>query len=120
MEYQQQADGIELIDILRVLWKRKALIIWGTLLIAILGAGVVFLLPKTYEVVTIIQPGSRPITDEKGQIIQEKPVESPEAIKENVLGGAFDEQIQQQLNIPVGRFPKFKVELPKDTLLVKI
>ena len=112
-------DEIDLIDIIRVLWKRKILIIIGTLLLTIAAAGVSVLLPKVYEVTAILEPGTRAITDGKGQIIKETPVESPESIKSVALGGAYDSFIQRELNISPINFPKIKIDIPKDTTLIK-
>jgi LPS O-antigen subunit length determinant protein (WzzB/FepE family) len=48
-----QEEEIELIDIFRILWKRRKLILLGTLLLTIGAAGISLLLPKVYEVSTI-------------------------------------------------------------------
>jgi LPS O-antigen subunit length determinant protein (WzzB/FepE family) len=118
-EDSRYADEIDLIDIIRVLWKRKKLIIIGTLLLTIAAAGVSLLLPKVYEVTAILEPGTRAITDGKGQIIKETPVESPESIKSVALGGAYDSFIQKKLNISPIDFPKIKIDIPKNTTLIK-
>ena len=115
-----QEDEIELIDIFRILWKRRKLILLGTLLLTIGAAGISLLLPKVYEVSTIIEPGIRPIADVNGQIVNEMPVITPEALKESILGGAYDGRIQKKLNIASQDYPKIKVVTPKNTLLVKI
>jgi capsular polysaccharide biosynthesis protein len=115
-----QEDEIELIDIFRILWKRRKLILLGTLLLTIGAAGICLLLPKVYEVSTIIEPGIRPIADVNGQIVNEMPVITPEALKESILGGAYDGRIQKKLNIASQDYPNIKVVTPKNTLLVKI
>jgi capsular polysaccharide biosynthesis protein len=113
-----QEEEIELIDILRVLWKRKSLIVLGTLFCTVIAAGVGFLLPKVYEVTAIIEPGKRPISDQNGQIVNEKVVESPETIKETVVGGAYNEAIRNSLEIDFD--PKIEVSIPKNTSLIEI
>jgi capsular polysaccharide biosynthesis protein len=113
-----QEEEIELIDILRVLWKRKSLIVFGTLLCTVFAAGVGFLLPRVYEVTAIIEPGKRPISDQNGQIVDEKVVESPETIKETVVGGAYNEEIRNSLEIDFD--PKIEVSIPKNTSLIEI
>jgi LPS O-antigen subunit length determinant protein (WzzB/FepE family) len=121
MQHEQHlGDEIDLMDIIRVLWKRKVLIVVGTVLLTIAAAGVSFLLPKIYEVSTIIEPGRRPITNEYLQIIDEKVLQSPESIKEAVLGGAFDGGVQTKLQIPFEDYPEIKVNVPKNTELVII
>ena len=48
-EKAMEEDNVELIDYLRVIWKRKVLII-GATFVSIIAAGVLsFLLPKVYE-----------------------------------------------------------------------
>lgn len=115
-----QEEEIELIDIFRILWKRRKLILVGTLLLTIGAAGISLLLPKVYEVSTLLEPGIRPIADANGQIISEMPVVTPDALRENILGGAYDARIQKKLNIAPKDYPKIKVVTPKNTLLVKI
>jgi LPS O-antigen subunit length determinant protein (WzzB/FepE family) len=114
------SDEIELIDLLRVLWKRKNLIVFGTLISVCAAASIAFMLPKVYEVSAILEPGTRPISNEKGQIIDEKNVVSPESLKVSILGGAYDQAVRETLKIPVDKFPKFKVTTPQHTNLVKI
>ena len=43
-------DEIELIDLLRVLWKKKYLIIGGTIVCAIVAAAISFAMPKVYSI----------------------------------------------------------------------
>ncbi len=118
--HEEQTDEIELIDIIRVLWKRKKLIIFITFLFTLGAVGVSLILPKVYEVSTIIEPGVRPIADGNGQIINEVPVVSPDAVKEAVLGGAYDVAIQKKINLLPADYPVIKVTLPKNTTLVNV
>lgn len=118
--HEEQTDEIELIDIIRVLWKRKKLIILITFLFTLGAVGVSLILPKVYEVSTIIEPGVRPIADANGQIVNEVPVVSPDAVRESILGGAYDVAIQKKLNISPVDYPVLKVTLPKNTTLVKV
>ena len=50
-------DEIELIDLLRVVWKWKYLIIGGTLVCAIAAMVISLVMPKIYRIETIIRPG---------------------------------------------------------------
>ncbi len=50
-------DEIELIDLLRVIWKWKYLIIGGTLVCAIAAMVISSIMPKIYRIETIIRPG---------------------------------------------------------------
>jgi len=118
---QEMPEGeIELIDVFRVVWKRRKLIVLGTLFLTLGAVGVVLLLPKEYEVSTIIEPGVRPIVDGNGQIINEAPVVSPETLRETILGGTYNGPIQKKLNLAVKDYPDLKVENPKNTTLVNV
>jgi uncharacterized protein involved in exopolysaccharide biosynthesis len=117
---EMQEDEIELIDIFRVIWKRRNLIILGTFLLTLGAVGITLILPRVYEITAIIEPGIRPIADENGQIINENPVVSPEALKESILGGAYDRAIQEKLNISEEKYPDLKVLTSKSTILVKV
>jgi len=104
-------DEIDLLDILRVLLKRKGQIVVITLIVTIAAGVLSMMLPKVYEVSAIIEPA-------KG--IDEKPVEQPEAIQANILGGTYDQQLQQKFSFIANELPQWKVSIPKETTLVKI
>lgn len=107
-----QEQEIELIDLVRILGKRKKLILLGTLLLTLAAAGVSLLLPKVYEVSAIIEPG---------KIVQDRAIFTSEVIKENILGEAYDTNVRKNLNLSPAEYPnKFKVTVPKETSLVKI
>ncbi len=107
-----QEQEIELIDLVRILGKRKKLILLGTLLLTLVAAGVSLLLPKVYEVSAIIEPG---------KMVQDRAIFTPEVIKENILGEAYDTNVRENLNLSAAEYPKkFKVTVPKETSLVKI
>lgn len=113
-----QEQEIELIDLVRILGKRKKLILLGTLMLTIIAAGVSLLLPKVYEVSAIIEPGK--INNvEKNSTSQA--IVTPEEIKENILGEAYDNNVRKILNLNPSDYPsRFKVTIPKETTLVKI
>lgn len=113
-----QEQEIELIDLIRILAKRKKLILLGTMVLTLAAAGISLLLPKIYEVSAIIEPGKM-INLEKNEVA--KAIVGPEEIKENVLGEAYDNKIREKLNLSPAEYPKkFKVTVPKETSLVKV
>ena len=59
-------NEIELIDLLRVIWTWKYLIIGGTLICAIAGMVIGLIMPKIYLIETVIRPGILRI-EEKGE-----------------------------------------------------
>ncbi|MCK4619570.1 MAG: hypothetical protein KAT52_06470 [Desulfobacterales bacterium] len=110
-------DEIELIDLLRVLWKWKWMIILITL-VCIVAAGVVsFMMPKIYKVSTAIEPGIIGM-DENGSPIY---LDSAGDMKAKIESGVYNSQILKNLNIDSRKIQiKFKVTNPKSTDLIKI
>ena len=104
-------DEIDLVDLFLIIWKRKMMIVACTLLLTIVGIGVSLVMPKVYEVTAILEPGK----DVDGKL-----VESSQAIRENILGGAYNGVIAEQLNLRADEIPDFKVVIPKNTDLIKI
>ena len=50
MEKQKNhEDEIDLSEIFKVLWKRKKIIIWGTIIFTLISIIISFLIPKTYK-----------------------------------------------------------------------
>jgi len=76
----QDKQEIELIDYLNVIWKRKGLIIGGTLLATAAALVVSLGIPKTYEVSRTIQIGKLPGGIHGGTMIEGKFIESREAV----------------------------------------
>ena len=99
LERCKKESEIELIDILNVFYKRKKLIFFGTVVITLIFSSISFILPKTYKISAIIEPGKRPITDQNGQIIDEKYIESSLSIRETIVGGAYNESLKERLKI---------------------
>ncbi len=48
-EQKNHEDEIDLMEIFRVLWKRKKIIIWGTVIFTLISIIISFLLPKIYK-----------------------------------------------------------------------
>ncbi len=105
----EDEDEIDLIDLFLVLWKRKWLIVIVTVLLTVLAAGVSFMLPQIYAVTAILEPGK----DADGRL-----VDNPQAIRENILGGAYNQVIAASLRSQTGDIPEFDVKVPKSTDLV--
>ena len=113
-------DEISLIDIFKVLNKKKNLIILMTMASTFIALGISFLLPRVYEVSTIVSPASRPVTDGQGQIVKKQLIETPLSIKEAITGGSYDQALVSKLQLVEMELPKITVVVPKDTDLVKI
>lgn len=87
------SDEVELIEYLKVIWKRKYLILVGTVICAMAAGVVSILVPKTYRIETVIQPGVVKI-DEGGNKIY---IDSPKNIKSMIDSGKFTNDILNSL-----------------------
>ncbi len=110
---------LELIDYLNILWKRKWIIIIGTLLCMIITGIVSFIIKPVYEVDAIIQPGKFFVEDQSGNI-EEIVVETPEQIANKVIHKSYNAVIAAQLNVREEQLPRFRAENIRDTLLTRI
>ena len=110
-------DEIELIDLLRVLWKWKWMIIMITF-VCMVAAGVVsFMMPKLSKVFMTIEPGIIGL-DENGRLIH---LDSSENMKAKIESGIYNSRILKNLNIdPRETQVKFKAANPKGTNLINI
>ena len=113
-------DEISLIDIFKVLNKRKNLIILMTMACTFIALGISLLLPRVYEVTAIVSPASRPVTDGQGQTVKKQLIETPLSVKEAITGGSYDQALISKLQLLEMGLPKITVVVPKDTDLVKI
>jgi len=113
-------DEIELIDLLRVIWKWKYLIIGGTFVCAVAALVISLFLPKIYRIETVIRPGILSF-NEKGQ---SSFIDTPDNIKALIETGAFGKKILDDLDesntSDVPRELGFKVTLPKSSSTLKI
>lgn len=88
-------DEIELIDLLRVLWKWKWMIVGGTLLCAVIAGVISLQLPKVYRVDMIIEPGIIGV-DSKGDFIY---VDTPDNMSRKINEQAYNRRILSHMNI---------------------
>ena len=110
-------DEIELIDLLRVLWKWKWMIIMITF-VCMVAAGVFsFMIPKIYEVSMSIGPGVIDIKANGNPVY----LDSTANIKAKIESGIYNSRILKNLNIdPRETQVKFKAANPKGTNLINI
>ncbi|MGB2929055.1 MAG: Wzz/FepE/Etk N-terminal domain-containing protein, partial [Desulfobacterales bacterium] len=113
-------DEIELIDILRVLWKRKYLIIAGTIFFGLIAAIISFVMPKIYSIDMVLRPGILSV-GEQGKNVY---IDSPQNIKALIDSETFNNDILNYLNeIKMDKVPKefdFKVTIPKQSDTIKV
>ena len=113
----EEEDTIELIDLLRVVWKWKWVIIISTLACAIAAGIISFSMPKIYEVSMIIGPGIIGMGKDKEFIY----LNSSANIGEEIKGNVFNYKITEKLNIdPLKTAINFKANTPKHSRFIKV
>jgi len=110
---------IELIDYLKIIWKRKWLIIIPTVLCAISAGVISFLLPQKWEIDALIQPSNFLVQTEGGQF-EEIVVVDPKQITGQINEAAYNNLIATELNLDIRKFPKLRAENLQDTNLVRV
>ena len=112
-------EEITFMDYWNVLWRRKWLIIIPTFFLVIIVGVISFLLPKKWEVDTMIIPSKFLIQTEQGEFVEVVIVES-EQIATQINQKAYDNLIAAELNLDIRKFPKLKAENIRETKLVRI
>jgi len=116
---EKHENEIELIEILNIIWKRKWIIIIPTLLLVIATGVTSSLLPKKWEIDTLIVPGKFILQSEGGSY-EEVLVADPKQIASQINQASYDLPIASELNLNIREFPKLKAENIRDTNLVRI
>lgn len=114
-----EEDQVELIDYLNVIWKRRVLILLPTVVLtAAVGVGS-FLLPRKWEVTSIIQPSKYSMVTSQGQF-EEIVVTPPQQIASQINEESYNGLIAAELNLNLNSFPKLTAENVRNTQLVKV
>lgn len=112
-------DEVELMDYLYIIWKRKWLIIIPTLFLVIAAGLISFLLPKMWEVDTIIVPSKFFVQTEGGEF-SEVVVTDPKQLAGQVNQASYNALIAAELEIDIRKFPRLRAENLRDTQLVRV
>lgn len=118
-------DEIELIDLLKVIWKWKYLIIGGTFVFGLVAAIISLNMTKIYSVDTILEPGILSIINEGGNQDRRVYIDTPQNIKALIDVGSFENQISTHLgdlsnNSDFPRTINFKTNIPKQSNALKV
>lgn len=108
-------EEVELIDILRVIWRRRYLLSGGLVFFIIVALILCHSLEKVYRTTMTIQPG-RIVFDDTGKQVFIDPIET---VAGRIGAGIFNDEIVAGLLLPdrvdeAGDL-KFKVEIPKQS-----
>lgn len=108
-----------LIDFLLVIWKRKWQILLPSFALAVLAGLVSFLIPRKYEVDSIIRPSMIFAQNEQGNF-QEVVVVDPRQVSGQINQKSYDRLIATQLKIDIAGFPRLHAENLRDTQLIRV
>lgn len=100
-------------------WRRKWLIIVGSLIFVAVAIGISFLLTPVYEVDAVILPGKFFIEDSAGNI-QLFVVEDPKQIADKIRHESYVSPVAEKLGISKSKFPRVRAENIRNTLLVRM
>jgi len=113
----QYEDEINLIDLLRVLWKWKWLIIGGTVICAIIAAVISLQMPRIYEISTVIEPGIAGVKNDGSFML----IDSVANINGKIDGGIYNRKVEKALQLdPLKTKVEFKSAVVKKTSLINI
>ena len=105
LDYPSNADEINLIDYLRVIWKWKWLILVGTMICAVAAAVISLQMPRIYEISTVIEPGIAGVKDD-GSFTY---IDSVANISGKIDEGIYNRKIKEALHLdPFKTEVKFK------------
>lgn len=117
---EQFDDEIELMDYLRVIWKRKYLIIAGTLICAIAAGVISFAMPKVYRIDMMVRPGILSIQPSGKHTY----IDSLENIKGSIEAEAFSRGVLSNIgegnNNDAPKLLGLKVDMPKNSNAVRL
>jgi capsular polysaccharide biosynthesis protein len=119
MNEEMEFESIHFMEHFAVAWKRRWHIVIPTVVLALLAAAVSMLLPKVWEVETIIIPSKFLSQSQTGEFRTVLVVE-PKQIAGQIVEGSYDALIAAELAIPLRHFPKLKAENLRDTNLVRV
>ena len=118
IEYHE--DEIELIDILRVIWKWKYFILFGTAVCGLAAAIISFSMPKIYRIDMMLEPVIVRI-DEYGKKVYMDSVENIKTIIEtNALKSEIVKYLQKNDRKNPSKSLKLTVSVPKKSEIIKV
>ena len=109
-KFQTEYEEIDLMDYIKVFLKRKWLILAVFLGAAIVAGIYSFTLPKIYKIDTSLEVGQ----------VAGALVEAPAQVVEKIKGDVYGIFVREKLQIPEEKYPKIKVENPKETNLITL
>lgn len=116
-ENHYEEDEINLIDLLRVIWKWKWLIIAGVVICVVTAAVISFRMPRIYEVSMYIEPGIVGVNKENGNFLY---IDSPADISGKIRGGVYNQKLEAMFHLGLHNKVDFKSSPLKNSNPIKI
>ena len=113
-------DEIELIDLLRVIWKWKYFIFLGTIICGLAAAIISFSMPKIYRVDMTLEPGILGINDHDNKVYIDSVENIKTIIQTNILKSEIANYLQKKYQKNPLNSLKFKVSVPKESKIINI
>ena len=98
-EEETEFENLDCMEYITVAWKRRWQIVIPTVVVAVLAAAVSFLLPKVWEVDTIIIPSKFMTQSQTGEF-KIVLVAEPKQIAGQITEGSYDSIIAAEVHIP--------------------
>jgi len=118
--YDPYEDEIELMDLLKVLWKWKYLILAGTLLCAVAAAVISLSMTKVWGITTVLQPGMLKVTEDGKTVL----IDSPQNIAALIETGGLNGHVLKNVKFPdTEEQPtsvELKVTIPKNSNALEV
>lgn len=111
---------ITLIDYINIIWKKKWIIIIGTIFCTLVVGIYSFMIAPVYEIDALIQPGRFMLEDEKGVLVREVFIKEAKEIAQEIKQHTYADSLSSKLGIDRGRIIKLNAEALKDTNLLRI
>ena len=112
-------DEIEIIDLLRILWKWRYLIIGGTVVCAIMAAVISYNMKKIYRIEMLISPGILNIQNNE-KIFVDSAVNIKSLIEQGTLNNELLSRLGDQKSGSVPDALRFKVNLAPNTDMIRV
>ncbi|MBN2367292.1 MAG: hypothetical protein JXL67_14070 [Calditrichaeota bacterium] len=114
-----EQNEIELIDFLKVVWKRRWLIIIPTFVLIVLSGVYSFLKTPVWQIDSLLLPAKFTIQKQGGEF-EEVLVTQPKQISGRINEQSYNTLIAAELNLDIRELPDTKADTLRDTNLIRI
>jgi capsular polysaccharide biosynthesis protein len=117
--FVDQSQGLRLMDLVMILWRKKWLIAIPSLGCAILAAIITFVLPKEWKITAVVQVGSY-ISQSPAGVLSDDSVIDPRTLAARINREAYASVVAKKLQVRLDQIPSFSAENPANTDIVQV